>query len=242
MARPVAYHRLTALKALAALYVLTVLAVDYVQGRLHRHDCPSFSCGPLRNVSSPFRQAGDPPWCGFHSYELVCSDTKAAILINNATYYVSRIGYIDTISVFWVIDAVLDLNNQCPLPQWSRPFVEYKYCPGPALERELALGTYSMAIFVRCSQEVRNNGMYMPVSCLSTSYSFVYVLTGPYSEFVEILEPSCGYLAMTPLGSWDTLELANASYADTIEFMRNGFAVQFPVTKSITECLVESIR
>jgi hypothetical protein len=107
---------------------------------------------------------------------------------------------------------------------------------------ELVLGTHNMASFVRCTHEVTNNGMYMPVTCLSTSYSFVYVLTGRDSDIVENLEPSCGYLAMTPLGSGYTPQPVNASYADTIEFMRNGFAVLFPLPGSITECLVESIR
>lgn len=243
MARSVAYHHLTTLKALTVLFGLAVLVPNQVQGRLHWHGCPSFSCGTLRNISSPFRQAGDPPWCGSQSYELVCSDTKATICINNATYYVSHINYRGTPSTFWVVDTVLDLSNRCPLPQWTRPFYEHKYGPdGSLLEVELVLGTYSVASFVRCSQEVRNNGMYMPVTCLSTSYSFVYVLTGLYSEYIRSLEPSCGYLEMTPLGSWDTPELTNASYADTIEFMRNGFAVQFSMTGNIIQCLMMSIR
>jgi hypothetical protein len=245
MARSIVFHHLTALKALTILFVLAVLVPNHVEGRLHWHGCPSFSCGNLRNVSSPFRQAGDPRWCGFQSYELVCNDTKATIHINNASYYVSRINHGEdgVISTFWVVDSVLDLHNQCPLPQWSRPFAQHKYGPdGLRLGDELALGTNNMASFVRCTHEVRNNGMYMPVTCLSTSYSFVYVLTGQDSDIVENLEPSCGYLAMTPLGSWDTPQPVNASYADTIEFMRNGFAVLFPLPGSITECLVESIR
>ncbi|KAM0874356.1 hypothetical protein ACQ4PT_037482 [Festuca glaucescens] len=241
MVRSIAFHHLTALKALS---VLAVLVPNHVQGRLHRHGCPSFSCGPLRNVLSPFRQAGDPPWCGFPSYELICSDTNASIRINNATYYVYRISHnSDTGSIFWVVDPVFDLHNQCPLPQWSRPFYEHKYGPhGKRFEVELVLDTYVMASFVKCSQEVRNNGMYKPVTCLSTNYSFVYVLTGMYSGIVDSLEPFCGYLAMTPLGSWGIPELANASYADIVEFMRYGFAVQFPAIGSIAECLMESIR
>ncbi|XP_044973684.1 LEAF RUST 10 DISEASE-RESISTANCE LOCUS RECEPTOR-LIKE PROTEIN KINASE-like 2.4 [Hordeum vulgare subsp. vulgare] len=247
MARSIAFHfhHLTALKALTVLSVIAVLVPNRVQGRLHWRDCPSFSCGPLRDVSSPFRQASDPPWCGFQSYELVCSATKATIRINNATYHVSRINlsHNGIVSYFWVVDAVLDLPSQCPLPQWNRPFYEHKYGPDTSHpEGEVVLLGHSFASFVRCSQEVGNNGMYMPVTCMSTSYSFVYVLTGIDSGAVGSLEPSCGYLAMTPLGTWDTPQLANASYADTIESMRNGFTVRFPVQEGITECLTESIR
>ncbi|KAF7026867.1 hypothetical protein CFC21_038952 [Triticum aestivum] len=240
MARSIAFHfhHLTVLKALTALFLFAVLVPNHVQGRHHRHDCPSFSCGPFRNVSSPFRQAGDPPWCGFQSYELVCSDTRATIRINNATYHVSRINY--TVSYFWVVDAVLDLPNRCPLPQWNRPFYEHKY--GPYYyppKAELLPLAYSVASFVRCSQEVRNNGMYMPVTCMSTSHSFVYVLTGIYSGAVGSLEPSCGYLAMTPLGSW----VPNASYAGTIESIKNGFALRYRFTgRGITRCLMRFRR
>ena len=165
-----------------------------------------------------------------------CSDTKATIHINNATYHVSRIN--TTFSYFLVVDAILDLLDQCPLPSWNRPFNEHKYGPDVSHpEVELAPRAYSFASFVRCSQEVRNNGRYMPVTCMSTSYSFVYVLTGMDSGAVGSLEPSCGYLAMTPLGS----RAANASYAETIELMRTGFAVRFP-TGGITECLMKLVR
>ncbi|KAM3345848.1 hypothetical protein ACQJBY_020397 [Aegilops geniculata] len=187
MARAILFHHITALKASTALFVLAVLVPNYVQGRLHWHDCPPFSCGPLRDVSSPFRQ--------------------------------------------------------CPLPSWNRPLNEHKYGPDVSHpEVELAPRTYSFASFIRCSHEVRNNGRYMPVTCMSTSYSFVYVLTGMYSGAVGSLEPSCGYLAMTPLGgNRDSPKLTDASYAETIEFMRNGFAVRFP-TGGITECLMKLVR
>ena len=93
----------------------------------------------------------------------------------------------------------------------------------------------------------------MPAACMSKSYAFVYVLSGLYSysgsNYVESLEPSCGYLAMTPLDAWDTMlprnaSLQNVSYANTIKFMRNGFAVRFPFTYglSIKGCLAESIE
>ncbi|KAE8820423.1 putative receptor-like protein kinase [Hordeum vulgare] len=71
---------------------------------------------------------------------------------------------------------------------------------------------------------------------MSTSYSFVYVLTGTDSGAVGSLEPSCGYLAMTPL---DSRWVAKASYADTIEIMRNGFPLRYRRGGSITECTME---
>jgi hypothetical protein len=221
----------SALKAFTILIVLAVFAADKGEGRHHQPDCPSFSCGPLGDVSSPFRQASDPPGCGKRSYELFCSDTKAIIHIDNATYYVSSINYTD--SSFWVVDANLDLYNSCPLPRWNQNrHPGYGMMSGrlqvnhPTIEVELAPLAYNQANFVKCSQEVKDNGMYMPVACLSTSYSFVYVLTGQGSYYMENLEPCCGYLAMTPLGDRETRE--NASYADVVKYMTYGFSILFP--------------
>lgn len=213
-----------------------VLAADHAEGRHHQPVCP-FSCGPLGIVSLPFRQASDPPECGYQSYKIVCSDSKATIRIDNATYYVSAINYSD--STFWVIDADLDFNS-CPLPRWNR---RYDYPSARNMEVELAPLAYSQACFVKCSRVVKDNGLYMPVTCLSTNDSFVYVLTG-LSSHMGYLEPSCGYLAMTP---WplDSGELHNSSYVDVVKSMRRGFAVQFPQIYdrgSINQCITDSFR
>ncbi|XP_044962644.1 rust resistance kinase Lr10-like [Hordeum vulgare subsp. vulgare] len=220
-----------ALRALTIFYVLAVLAAYQAEGRHHQPDCPSFSCGPLANVSSPFRQASDPPGCGYQSYELVCSDTKAMIHIGDATYYVSGIN--NRNSSFWVVDADLDLHNSCPLPRWNPPN------PPNNMEIELRPLVHSRACFVKCSQEVKGTGTYMPVACLSTNDSFVYVLTGHGSTYIEYLEPSCGYLAVTPR-PWDGRTLENASYEDVVKSMRIGFAVRFPYPReSIKQCLID---
>ncbi|XP_015651295.1 rust resistance kinase Lr10 isoform X2 [Oryza sativa Japonica Group] len=97
--------------------------------------------------------------------------------------------------------------------------------------------------------EIRNSSwMYMPVACLSTSRSFVYVFTGQQSAYIQNLEPSCGYLATTPLGGSklnSTSALQNVSYQDVVKLMMTGFAVRFPFTVSgwnFKECLALSIR
>ncbi|VAH55209.1 unnamed protein product [Triticum turgidum subsp. durum] len=236
----------TALKALTFLFVLAVLAPDQSEGRHHHPDCPSFSCGPFRNISSPFRQASDPPGCGYQSYELVCGDTKATIHIDNVTYNVSAIN--DSGSYFWVVDADMDLYSSCPLPRWNRP--PSKYHDG--MEVELEPRSSSQACFLKCSREVKDNGMYMPVACLSTNDTYVYVLTGYGSMSMKYLEPSCGYLAMIPR-PWDSsvpwyyAQLENASYVDVVKSMRIGFAIKFPfrydrMSRSIKECLILQFR
>ncbi|EMS67058.1 G-type lectin S-receptor-like serine/threonine-protein kinase SD2-5 [Triticum urartu] len=52
-----------------------------------------------------------------------------------------------------------------------------------------------------------------------------------YMRTVQNVEPSCGYLAMTPLGSWrpgPNDYYASYDYEDIVKFMRDGFALRFP--------------
>ncbi|XP_020399014.1 rust resistance kinase Lr10 isoform X3 [Zea mays] len=94
---------------------------------------------------------------------------------------------------------------------------------------------------------IENNDIYEPVSCLSSS-SFIYMVTDfLYDGYVpaDSLQPSCGYLAMTPLGSPGMPVPKNTSYPDVVKFMRNGFALGFTVSipdPNIRECFAEFMR
>ncbi|CAO2198678.1 unnamed protein product [Urochloa humidicola] len=86
------------------------------------------------------------------------------------------------------------------------------------------------ANFFNCSQAVTNNDAYRLVDCLSTNNSYVYVVTAwdPFS--VEDLEGSCGYLALIPYGGFrGQMAPVNVSFEDVVRFMRDGFAVRFPL-------------
>ena len=102
------------------------------------------------------------------------------------------------------------------------------------------------AAFVVCSQMIKDNCFYWPVDCRSTDSSFVYVLTTVLSYRVRNVEPSCGYLAMTPLSSWPIVNVSY-DYEDVVKFMRIGFAVSLPEeyspwTYSWIKCQDDSIR
>ncbi|XP_052166467.1 rust resistance kinase Lr10-like [Oryza glaberrima] len=259
MAIPGSFGRSTVLQVLISVMCVLAVLVPDAGGRRHHQiqpACPTFTCGHLRDVSYPFRRRGDPPECGVASYELTCTDDEVAatILIDNGAYLVTDINY--TNSTFWVIDAniVSDSSNNCPLPRWNRVFDPYQLVYEQLREDsrnsilvELMPYRSSSVVFVTCSREVTNNGMYSPVACLSNSSSFVYVLTGERSDYMENLEPSCGYLAMTPVAS--TWLDPNVSYADVVKLMRGGFAISFPYTislySSFKECmagLLQDIR
>ncbi|BAH90871.1 Os01g0115750 [Oryza sativa Japonica Group] len=261
MAIPGSFCHPTALQVFVSVQFVFAVLVPHAAGRHHRHGCAPFSCGHLSDVSPPFRRRGDPPECGVASYELTCTDDKpATIQIDNGTYLVMDIKYKD--STFWVIDAnISDSRNNCPLPRWNRDFGYYDQMlyerhgedsRRRSIQAELMPPYQSTtATFVTCSQEIlKSNGKYRPVACMSTNSSFVYVLTGMNSDSIGSLEPSCGYLAMTPLGAGDRpLVLENASYADVVKLMRGGFAIRFPYTSrfyvyssKIKQCIAQSFQ
>jgi hypothetical protein len=253
-------HRCCAssLRASTVLFVLAVLVSD-VGGRHHRHICPPyFSCGGLSDISYPFRRQGDPSGCGVESYELVCTDTDATIRIGSGTYTVLSIN--STYSYFWVVDADLDIQSSCPLPRWDYhlfPFIlriDNSHRRRIEFSHDTPFSSYMdsvWAIFVNCSQPLENNDTdkyhrYEPVSCLSNS-SFIYLATGyRYDGYVSAgdLKPSCGYLAMTPLGGPGMPVPWNTSYPDVVKFMRSGFALRVPFSygDNIRECLANNMR
>ncbi|XBI61131.1 hypothetical protein VPH35_041969 [Triticum aestivum] len=151
-------------------------------------------------------------------------------------------------SYFWVVDADMDLYSSCPLPRWNRPPSSFRVVDDD-MEVELDPLSRRQSCFLKCSRQVKDNGMYMPVACLSSNDTYVYVLTGYGYCSMEYLEPSCGYLAMAPWPChspfcWDYEPLENASYVDVVKSMRIGFAIKFPFRKSrsIKECLILQFR
>ncbi|KAM3278073.1 hypothetical protein ACQJBY_045756 [Aegilops geniculata] len=216
-------------------FMVALLAVG-VKGRHDRYDCPRFSCGHFQDVHYPFRLQGDPAKCGSPSYELACAGDRATIQINTGTYLVTEIDY--ELSYFWVVDANLDMSSSCPLPRWDQhPYVDgLKGADGIVELLPVPPPVVTWVNFVNCSRAITNStDCYKPVTCLSTSSSFVYVLINSYS--VENLKASCGYLAMAALcdGSmWHN----NASHETLVRSLRGGFPVLFPQERSgFTGCL-----
>jgi hypothetical protein len=129
-------------------------------------------------------------------------------------------------------------SSSCLLPRWDQLPFTYELSSslvGSQYHAELAPNTNIWACFVNCSQAVTNNSWYNPVTCRSTNNSsFVYVsVSNDDGCRVYSLEPSCGYLATIPLGSYGNppypLLAETASYANILELVKKGFSVRFPI-------------
>uniref|UniRef100_A0A0D3EIW2 Protein kinase domain-containing protein n=1 Tax=Oryza barthii TaxID=65489 RepID=A0A0D3EIW2_9ORYZ len=82
-------------------------------------------------------------------------------------------------------------------------------------------------------------------SCrLPKQQQLIRLRAGKLSDYIKSLEPSCGYLAMTPVAS--TWLDPNVSYADVVKLMRGGFAISFPYTSSLhssfKQCMAELLQ
>lgn len=135
------------------------------------------------------------------------------------------------------------MNSSCPLPR-SDQFPYFHGIQGPHKSRELAPSdTAIRASLVNCSRALMEN----QVACLSTNYSFVYLMFE--DVYVGNLEPSCGYLAVFLLGGRETYYDTDTYYPDFSSYLRGGFSVQFPQTETalnyfryINRCIDWSIR
>jgi hypothetical protein len=90
------------------------------------------------------------------------------------------------------------------------------------------------------SQEINDRMYRLLVHCLSTTDSFIYVLIEYryHPSSAQNFKPSCGYLAVTPLGNTGMVP-EDASYEDVVKFMRKGFSLPFPFNYGIRECFAD---
>nr|CAD1842765.1 unnamed protein product [Ananas comosus var. bracteatus] len=217
--------------------------------------CPSFSCGPLRDISYPFRSEGDPPECGEPRYQLACVDGNKTIwdIHQPGTYYyVTEIPNINPHSFysfldsnFTVVDANL-ANGSCstlPLQSLSRTsidnlgFVDFEF---------------TWATFVSCTRMIVNS-TYNPVPCLSKTDAFAYVILSSEALHLDYAERSCSFLAMTPItldpermqvmnGNIYSLEHPTTEYVS--QLLKRGFPVPIAtyLPKSVGDCLKDSAK
>ncbi|KAI9185381.1 hypothetical protein LWI28_006655 [Acer negundo] len=195
------------------------LFVRDVQARkLQQIQCPTSSCGDIKNISYPFRLKGDPARCGDPKFELSCESNKTILETHSGKYYVKRISYDD--SIITVVDVKL-ADGSCGLPQQSLsrdyPWEEYKdYL-------YYILGNITYANFVRCSSKILDP-TYRKLPCLNIgNQSYVYVIYPGIFMVSDLLE-SCSFISRVPV---------NASVGDnpsneTIQMLlQSGFDLQW---------------
>ncbi|XP_078153299.1 rust resistance kinase Lr10-like [Carex rostrata] len=146
--------------------------------------CYESSCGNLQ-IKYPFYLKSDASACNTTGpeYELNCEGNRTILQIfQPEKYIVTEIG-------LYHINVVTErfVQGSCTVPTVS---------PTPSMLK----GTYdafSWGSLVKCGESISNNSMYMPVSCMSTNNSFVYLVVDAYQ--VKFLQRSCSYLAMFPI-------------------------------------------
>ncbi|XP_074571020.1 LEAF RUST 10 DISEASE-RESISTANCE LOCUS RECEPTOR-LIKE PROTEIN KINASE-like 2.1 [Curcuma longa] len=179
--------------------------------------CPSFSCGRLHNLSSPFRRKGDPSGCGRPAYELDCAGDEAVIHIDAADYYVTQVIQTRFTLRLRLVDPNL-VNGTCRLP--SQPL------PGYHPQSEFYFDPTVTACSVSCREEIHDID-YVPVPCHdNTSFSYVVVGFDRGNE-LRNLQRSCKPLGCVPLlDGYNDVNYTlseNGSVADIYQMFQKGF-------------------
>nr|CAD1842764.1 unnamed protein product [Ananas comosus var. bracteatus] len=241
--------QISASRALLLITCLLPFDVSRLASAGKKHpSCPSFSCGPLRDIGRPFRSEGDPHKCGDRRYQLACVDGNKTIwdIHQPETYYVTEISKSNTdfsgyrYDNFTAIDANL-ANGSCSLPSQSLSRTSID-----------SMGFrdfwFTWATFVSCTRMIVNS-TYNPVPCLSRTGAFVYVILSSEALHLEDTERFCSFLAMTPITfDPERMELMNGDIISAedhtteyvFQLLQRGFSVPINAglpESSIGDCL-----
>ncbi|KAK4851125.1 hypothetical protein QYF36_012594 [Acer negundo] len=184
-------HRLLSWDKLKKIAFGVARGIEDVQARkLQQIQCPTSSCGDIKNISNPFRLKGDPARCGDPRFELSCESNKTILEIHSGKYYVKRISYDDLIIT--VVDVKL-ADGSCGLPQQSlsRDNLRKEYKDN----RYSILGNITYVNFVSCSSKILYP-TYRKLPC----QSYVYVIYPGIFTVRDLLE-SCSFISMVPVNA-----------------------------------------
>ncbi|KAK0599470.1 hypothetical protein LWI29_005541 [Acer saccharum] len=206
--------------------LLIFLFVRDVQARkLQQIQCPTSSCGDIKNISNPFQLKGDPARCGDPRFELSCESNKTILEIHSGKYYVKRISYDDRIIT--VVDVNL-ANGSCRLPQKSLSYgTIYDYNDYRYRIYYSYYDDYTYAYFVRCSSNNISDPTYRSLPCLNIgNQPYVYVSYGDNNSIYHIPE-SCSFNSMVLVRKASADD--NPSYETIQKLLQSGFDLKWSV-------------
>ncbi|XXG62418.1 hypothetical protein AAC387_Pa05g0778 [Persea americana] len=165
---------------------------SHALGKQGKDKCYS-SCGPLLNITSPFRLKEDPRGCGISGppFELTCenNNTQPVIHLPHRRYYVQEISYEQ--KKIRIIDPGLE-SSLIPLYRTS-PSLPNHDPPSLALWYESGV-----LVFLNCSQAVNEPSYVATAPCnLSSPHAHVYAMIGN-SISVSQLHTSCRVVMNLP--------------------------------------------
>ncbi|XP_072984328.1 LEAF RUST 10 DISEASE-RESISTANCEUS RECEPTOR-LIKE PROTEIN KINASE-like 2.4 [Typha latifolia] len=173
---------------------------------------PSF-CGHLQGIPYPFRLQTDPPECGSPLYQLICDDDKPYLELHSGKFFVKSISHKKlTINV---VDLAF-VSGNCSVPQVSLPLDVFGYSSA----YYLSYHGVRLAGFISCAKPIKDQ-QYSRIPCLSRNNNYVYAVVDPLN--VGIVEPSCRFLAMTPIDSAADM----SSTMDIFEHLQKGFILSY---------------
>ncbi|KAJ4781693.1 Receptor kinase [Rhynchospora pubera] len=201
-------HLSSSLFLLSWLLILSLVEQTFCL-HLNNRECPQSSCGNLE-IKHPFYLKSQKSRCTTHSqYQLNCEGNRATLQIFEPEKYI--VTKIDSYGIN-VVSARF-AEGSCTVPTGSLSF--------SSVLKETNYLLSNLGSLVKCRELISNNSMYLPVGCMSTNDSFVYLVDGAYQ--VRYLEPSCFYLALLPLG----FEVSGNTTGDAFKLLQEEFTLYF---------------
>ncbi|XP_072984362.1 rust resistance kinase Lr10-like [Typha latifolia] len=171
--------------------------------------CSPSSCGHLHDIPYPFRLQTDPPECGSPLYQLICDDDKPYLELHSGKLFVKSISHKErTINV---VDLAF-VSGNCSVPQVSLPVDVFEYIDAYYFGDRVG--------FISCAKPIKDQ-QYSHIPCLSRNNNSVYAVVDPLN--VGIVEPSCRFLAITPIDSAADM----SSTMDIFEHLQKGFILYY---------------
>ncbi|KAG6412604.1 hypothetical protein SASPL_125287 [Salvia splendens] len=178
-------------------------------------NCTPSACGLIHNIKPPFRLKNDPQDCGDPSFELVCENNVASIILNSQKYHVKVINYSDfTIRLAY---ASID-NNTCSFPISSAYGDDYFY--PYFLERQQSQAISLMS----CEYPLHNCSLSNQVTGCGKSSTHTCIKAGQLRP--ADVEHMCTVDSIVAT-SWNFTDLNNVSLSEIHQSLLYGFKLSW---------------
>lgn len=204
----------------AFFFSLSFLAV--INCNAETQGCVS-SCGPVTNISYPFRLKQSPASCGRPApdYELTCENNQTVWNFMSNRYYVLDITYLgkNTGSIR-IVDSVLRPDSCSSILSYnssSTPYIENTYTFNP-----------SRVVFLNCSVAIEDQAYTLVEPCIRSSpHTYLYAIMSGWGEStmqVYEVNTSCEVVMSIPISHLYPYDGKNSTpYSEIQDVLMRGF-------------------
>ncbi|RWR93502.1 rust resistance kinase Lr10 isoform X1 [Cinnamomum micranthum f. kanehirae] len=203
-------------------FFFSLLFLAVINCNAETQGCVS-SCGPVTNISYPFRLKQSPASCGRPApdYELTCENNQTVWNFMSNRYYVLDITYEEMRSgSIRIVDSVLRPDSCSSILSYnssSVPHIEYMYG-----------SSSSLVVFLNCSVAIEDQAYTLVEPCIRSSpHTYLYAIISGWGEStMEVYEvnTSCEVVMHIPISDLYQYDGKNSTpYSEIQDVLMRGF-------------------